>query len=364
MIRAALLCLCLATPAAAQDALATQTAAAAARLSEAEQLFAAAPHSDRPILTLAAAIWAYEDGLIAVRAGLRDTTTQYDRLQAELAANTARNGQLLAALQAGNQPVRPRRAFHPKGARATAQAHLLRTSLAPSLTAQADALREQLNHLTKAKALQETATETLQSGILGLEAAHAALREAFEDQPAPPQRFADAPDEVAELRAADLARGPFLAGLAAIYDRGLPNDAALASKGTLPLPATGRALPMEADATGFIVATPARALVVAPISGTLLYQGPLPGFDTAVVLEPTAGTLFVFAGLSDTFGTVGQISPAGWPLGVMSETATPSDANLTTEFASEPGSASQALYLEVRDGQTPVDPATWFAMEQ
>ncbi|MEL6640264.1 MAG: peptidase M23 [Pseudomonadota bacterium] len=364
MIRAALTALFLAAPVAAQDALATQTAAAAARLSEAAQLLDAAPHSDHQITTLAAAIRAYEDGLIAVRAGLRDTTARYTDLQAKLDANQAEITQLMSVLQAAALSPQPRLGFHPKGAQATARAQIVRTALAPAIAADAAVLKDQLAHLAKAKALTTTATETLNDGLLGLEAAHAALREAFRDQDPPPSRFTEDPEQIAILQSAAVSRDQLLIGLSAIYTGGLPNDAALASKGTLPLPVTGRALPTDADTAGLILATPARALVVTPTSATILYQGPLPGFEKAVVVAPTPGTLFVFGGLTQTFGAAGQIIPAGWPLGLMGETASHSDTILTTNSPSETGGASQALYLEVREGQTPADPATWFALEQ
>ena len=42
----------------------------------------------------------------------------------------------------------------------------------------------------------------------------------------------------------------------------------------------------------------------------------------------------------------------------------PSDTELTTNTAAGAGNDAQALYLEVREGQTLVDPASWFALEQ
>lgn len=361
MIRAALLCLVLATPAAAQDALATQSAAAAARLAEAEALLAEAPHTDNQVVTLAAAIRTYEDGLIAVRAGVAETTGQYETIRAALTRDRAKITQMLGAVQAADRPSTTL-SFHPAGARAAAQAQLIRASLGPSLDRDIAALRAQLAQLAKVTALKDKAATTLAEGQVGHAAVLTALQQALTDH-LPAARFVEDPAVIAKLQAAAPTRDLLIPGLAALYTGGLPSDESLASRGALPLPATGRHL--NTDATpGLILATPPQALVVAPTSATILYLGPVPGFEQAVVLEPTPGTTFVFAGLSQTFGAAGQLIPAGWPLGLMAETMGDTDANLTTKSTIETGNAAQALYLEVRDGQSPVDPATWFALQQ
>ena len=364
MIRTLLLGLTLATPLAAQDSLATQTAAAAARLSAAEQLMAEAPHSGEAVATLVAAVQTYEDGLIAVSAGLRDTAAQQDALERALREDRAQVAQLLAVLQTQPLNVQPTLAIHPGGMRRAAQAQMIRSAAAPALQQDAADLRAKLGQLQKVAALQETATATYAAGEAGLLAAHMALQQALDDQPDLPARFDEDAEVIAALQDAAPTRDEFVAALTRIHAGGLPNDAALASKGALPLMVTGRALPRDAEATGLIIATPPQALLVAPTSATVLYQGPLPGFDLAVVLEPTPGTTFVFGGLSRTFAQAGQLLPAGWPIGLVGGAAEPSDAELSKNIAVSAGNDAQALYLEVRDGQGLTDPATWFALEK
>ncbi len=364
MIRPALLCLALAAPVAAQDASATQTAAAAARLNAADQLLRDAPHSEQMIATLVAATQTYEDGLIAVRAGLRDTNAQRDALRAALIADRDQVAQLLTVLQAPNTPTRPALAIHPDGARSTIRAQMMQASLSRNIEADAAHLREQLVLYQKVATLTETASTTLQLGEAGLASAQSTLRVALAEQPAPPERFTEDPAVIAALSDAATTRDQFIDALTRLYDGGLPSDATLASKGALLLPVSGRALPQDTQSPGLIVATPAGALLVAPSSATILYQGPLPGFSNAVVLEPTSGTTFVFGGLGETFGKAGQIIPAGWPLGFVVGANRPSDTELTTNTVAGAGNDAQALYLEVREGQTLVDPASWFALEQ
>ena len=73
--------------------------------------------------------------------------------------------------------------------------------------------------------------------------------------------------------------------------------------------------------------------------------------------------MFVFAGLAEVYGEVGEIISAGAPLGLLGGSTPQSDADLTISNQINSGGQSQTLYLEVRDGQTPVNPATWFAIE-
>ncbi len=369
MIRVAALCLALTGGAVlAQDALATRTAAAAARLSEAEQLFAAAPHSDAPVATLVSAMRAYEDGLIAVRAGLRDTTAQYDDLRETFTTERAQVAQLLSALQTVSQRPAPTLAVHPAGVTQTVQARLLAAHITPALQADADRLRGQLNALTKLRALQQTGSETLTVGVAGKVAAEEALRQALLEAPPHPERFVANTEAVATLADEAQSLGAFVDALHAIYRDSLPGDGAIAAAASLPLPVVGRVLPPSADddtkAPGWVLAAPAGGLVVAPTTGTVLSQGPLLSFDAVIVLAPTPTTTLIFAGLEESLVRAGHTIPAGWPLGRMARDHPPTDAKLTRNLDAETGSASQALYLEVRDGQTPVDPATWFALEQ
>ena len=114
---------------------------------------------------------------------------------------------------------------------------------------------------------------------------------------------------------------------------------------------------------GVIVAARPRALVISPVAATLLFRGPLLDYGNVVILEPAPNVLFVFAGLAEVFGDTGEILPAGAPLGLMGGEVPDANAILTESDAFGPEAATQTLYLEVRERQSPVDPARWFALE-
>jgi septal ring factor EnvC (AmiA/AmiB activator) len=114
---------------------------------------------------------------------------------------------------------------------------------------------------------------------------------------------------------------------------------------------------------GVLIAARPRALVTSPVAATVRFRGPLLDYGNVVILEPASDVLFVFAGLAEVFGEAGQIVPEGSPIGLMGGEAPDVDAILSESEAIDTDRANQTLYLEVREGQSPVDPATWFALE-
>tara|TARA_B110000977_G_scaffold154988_1_gene197078 strand:- start:3302 stop:3556 length:255 start_codon:yes stop_codon:yes gene_type:complete len=82
-----------------------------------------------------------------------------------------------------------------------------------------------------------------------------------------------------------------------------------------------------------------------------------------IILEPAAATLWVIAGLEQTFGEVGQIVPDGTPIGLMGGIITDAQGILNESAQGSAGQRTQTLYLEVRDRQSAVNPADWFAFQ-
>ena len=78
-----------------------------------------------------------------------------------------------------------------------------------------------------------------------------------------------------------------------------------------------------------------------------------------MVLEPQPGLLFVFAGLGAVFGEVGEVIPTGAPLGLMGGNDPKIDAILSQSGEGSGQDRTETLYIEVRDGKTPVDPSEW-----
>jgi septal ring factor EnvC (AmiA/AmiB activator) len=135
-------------------------------------------------------------------------------------------------------------------------------------------------------------------------------------------------------------------------------------KGAIPLPVAGQVIRQfeQPDAAGIrrpgiLIATRPQAMITTPVSATIRFIGSLLDYGTVVILEPAANTLWIFAGLNEAFGTVGQIVPDGTPIGLMGGQITNAQGILNQSAQGSAGQRTQTLYLEVRDRQSAVDPA-------
>ena len=363
----ALLCL-LAGPVAAQDDVAAHAAAAAAQLERAQAALLVATNARNRVDALTSVVKGYEDGLIAIRAGLRDVTAQKAAITADLDAKSAEIGQLLGVLQTMELTPAPVMLLHPGGPVGTARSGMIAADVTPALQQRAAALRAELTALADLQDLERSAENTLNAGLIGAQEARAALSVAVQTRQDLPARFVEDPVQTALLLASTETLDAFANGLAGMVATGLPNDATLAAKGALPLPVNGRVLrdyntSDSAGVTrpGLIIAGPPNGIVQTPTSATILFRGPLLDYGNVIIVEPSANVMFIFAGLAEVYGEVGQIIPPGAPLGLLGAGPAESDTNLNGNGTADSGVVSQTLYLEVRDGQSPTDPATWFA---
>jgi len=362
-------------PARAQDEgeAAAAARAAAVRLEQATIKLDTAQSARDRVRALTETVAAFEDGLEAMRDGLRRASLREARLTRELQAREAEVAQLLGVLQSmGNRPS-PTMLLHPAGPTGTARAGMILADVTPALNARADDLRARLAEITTLRMLQQNAVETLQTGLNGVQAARTALSQAVADRTDLPRRFTEDPVRTAILIASTETLEGFASGLSEITtdeDRtDLPDITGL--RGTLPLPVQGQILRRagEADSAGIsrpglLMATRPRALVTAPTAATIRYRGPLLNYGNVMILEPQAGTLFVLAGLDVVYGGIGQVIPAGSPIGLMGG----QDAALG-EILANVGNGTgtgrpETLYIEVRQDDAPVDPEAWFATRE
>lgn len=182
--------------------------------------------------------------------------------------------------------------------------------------------------------------------------------------------LADPADLQSLIDSAETLEG-FASGLAGMEIGGDRIDAVrdfAAAKGTLLLPVEGTLLRRagEADAAGItrpglLIATRPLALVTAPWSATIRYLGPLLDYGNVIIMEPDAGTLMVFAGLGEVYGSLGQVIPAGAALGLMGGAEPEMDTFLLDSVNGSGPEQTETLYIELRLGTEPVDPAEWFA---
>ncbi len=372
MIRAALLALLLGAPATAQQAdpadIAVEAASlltrAAAALEEAET------RADR-VEALTQTVRAYETGLTALRTGLRQAAIREGVLRAMLEARESEVSRLLGVLSTMERSPAPLLLLHPSGPAGTARAAMTLGAVTPGLQAEAAALRAQVEEIALLRVLQESARDTLAEGLHGAQQARLALTRAIDERTDLPRRYVEDPARLRQLLETSDTLAAFASGLSRIEGQTAPENASFeAQKGSLPLPGPATLIRRfeEPDAAGIarpglLLALYPGTLLTAPAAATIRYTGPLLDYGNVMILEPAPDTLLVLAGLETVYGEPGQIVTAGAPLGLMGGRVTGGEAG---EFAEgQPPEAgaerSETLYMELRQGETPVDPTEWFA---
>ena len=316
------------------------------------------------IAALSQTIQAYEDGLVALRDGLREAQLREAAVTRQFSADGATIARLLAVLMA-TESVDARLALvHPEGALATARAAMLLRDLAPPLARDVAELRDALDDLRALRRARQFGLLALEQGLVTAQDARIALAQAIADRGPLPRRLVDDPDQLSMLALNADTLDEFAQEL---QHESVPRDdqpavSFRAARGTLPLPVRATVLHGfgQPDAAGIVrqglvLATTPDALVTAPWSATVRYSGPLAGHDQVVILEPAEAMLMVLSGLGDTLVQTGEILPAGAPLGNMPGTQL---------SASATGSRSETLYFEIREDGNPIDPAPWFALTE
>ena len=364
----ALFALLMAFPASAQTP-ADAAIAAARQLTDAGNALLDAQQARDRVAALTQTVRAYEDGLTAMRDGLRRASIREASLRAELDAKSEEIGRLLAVLQSMGRAPAPLLLLHPAGPTGTARSGMMVADVTPALQAKAETLRVQLEEVALLRALQDNALSTLQDGLTGAQDARTALSKAIADRTDLPKRFVEDEIQTALLLASTETLDGFATGLTDAFLQEATAQPNQLQKGALPMPVQGVQLRgfNAQDAAGIarpgvIIAAQPRALVTAPAAATLLFRGPLLDYGNVVILEPAQDVLIVLAGLENVLGTVGDVLPQGTPIGLMGGQLPNARGILSQSEANTDAAANQTLYLEVREGQSPVDPADWFAL--
>lgn len=372
MIRAAVLALSLtlAAPAAASDAV-TAAEQAAAALADAAGLLSLSDGAADRVTALTTTIRAYEDGLAAMRQGMRQVSLRERSLRADLDAQSETLSRLLGVIQTMQTAPETRTLLHPQGPVASAQSAMIVASVTPAISDRVRDLRAQLEELQRLQTLQDNALLTLQAGLDGAQAARAALSQAISQRTDTPEPSAtEAATLEALISSAETLQD--FAGVFASADLTQAQRAAsdfASAKGTLPMPTPGTIIAgyNAPDAAGLrrpgiLLATEPRALVTSPWSATIRYVGPLLDYGQVVILEPEAGFLLILSGLSEAYGAVGMVVEQGAPLGLMGGNAPNAQQILIDSSEGAGQDRPETLYMELRQGQNPVDPADWFAL--
>lgn len=353
------------------ETVAEQASRASAELANAVAALDAAKSARDQVAALSQTINAYETGLDALREALRQASIREAALTLEFDAKRGRIEQLIAALTRIEANPGPLLLLHPSGALGTARSGMMLADVTPALQAEADALRADLTELSDLRDVQIGAGEKLTAGLNAAQAARTALSKAISDRTDLPKRFSEDQNTLLGLLESSDTLDAFAAGLTMSPDvTGSIRDFASA-KGTLPLPVLGKPLRAanEADATGarrpgISIATRPLALVTAPWPATIRFQGLLLDYGNVIILEPGGGYLLILAGMETIYGELGEVVAAGAPLGLMGGTAPTAPEFLVMTEEGGGAQATETLYMELRQGPTPVDPAEWFATAQ
>ena len=328
-----------------------------------------AAHGSRyRVAALTQTIQAYEAGLASLRDALRRASVREAEIAAAFEARRDRIGQLLGVMSAMERDPAPLLLLHPDGPVGSARSGMILAAVTPALQAEAQELGDQLGELKRLRAVQAETTDMLQKGLTAAQNARTALSQAIQDRTDLPRRFLEMPEELAALVGSAESLDTFAAGLAGMEtDIGAPMEDFEGAKGALPLPVRGTLLRRagEADAAGIrrpgiVIATRPGALVTAPWPATIRYRGPLLDYGNVMIVEPASGYLLILAGLGTVYGATGDVLEAGAPVGVMGDNI--AGGTLIAAEAQEGGGGdrTETLYIELRQGKEPVDPAAWF----
>ncbi|WP_306151651.1 murein hydrolase activator EnvC [Roseovarius sp. MMSF_3281] len=363
---------------AAQEPAATPDPAEAARtaadrLSRAGRMLNDAQGARNRVKALSETVHAYEDGLEAMREGLRRAAIREETLTRELQSREDDIARLLGVLMSMGDTPAPVLTLHPSGPVGTARSGMILAEVTPALNSRASDLRETLNEVAILRGLQQTAADRLAEGLQGAQKARTALSQAMADRTDLPRRFTEDPVKTALLIASTETLEGFASGLSEIAVDEAPGSlpGIAERKGQLPLPVQGRILRRagEQDAAGIarpgiVMATRPRALVTTPAPATVRYRGPLLDYGNVIILEPQAGILLVLAGLDVVYGQSGQVLPGGSPVGLMGGAAPGADLIIPDAPQQTGAERSETLYIEVREDNSPVDPAQWFKTDE
>ncbi|MDA8586111.1 peptidoglycan DD-metalloendopeptidase family protein [Rhodobacteraceae bacterium] len=339
------------SPSVAEQA-AQQLADAAVQLEAAEQA------SDR-IAALTATVRAYEAGLSAMRDGLVTAALRARELEGVLEAQNADLGEFLALLQTVSRHVDTQALVHPSGAKPTIQAGLMVSSFVPELQERAAGYEATLIELSDLTTVQKAGISTLENGVRGAREARLQLSEALVNRTdLPSNENTDAAALQALLNSSETLTA-FANALTApdVKAWDIPP-----SRWTRPVEGVLLRAFNTPDAAGvprpgIIFETPVNALVISPASANVRFSGEISGQGTVVILEPEAGVLVILAGLAQSFVRQGQIVSQDEAIGLMGGKLSRPQEKLNDILRNSSLLGAETLYMEVRQGLSPIDPA-------
>jgi septal ring factor EnvC (AmiA/AmiB activator) len=321
------------------------------------------------IAALTGAILSFEESLSLARDSLRQISVLEARAQQKLTVEEESYSELIGVLLSIDKSPIQAELLHPDGPMATARGGMLIADLLPAIEEKVQSLRSDLEAARYLSELQNQLTLDLQAGLVALQETRAALGRAIADRDDLPKRFIEDTEQTAILVTAADTLDIFASGLSLIAideAAGTLPDITI-RKGTLPMPVRGKVIRYfnEADAAGIkrpgiVVGTSDNALVRTPTAATIRYRGPLLDYGLVSILEPQQDILYILAGLGTVYGDIGEVLPAGSPVGLMGTSELFDKKNLIETLNESGGLRGETLYIEVRVNKAPENPLMWF----
>jgi septal ring factor EnvC (AmiA/AmiB activator) len=332
-----------------------------------------ADEAEDRVRALTKTIRAYENGLNAMRAGLRGVSIRERSLRLKFESQRDQISRLLGILQTLERATTPLLLIHPTGPVGTARSGMMLSEITPGLQKQAEALRFQLEELSSIQVTQQIAQDDLSEGLKGLNKARVALSQAIASRTDLPQRILDNPEHVQRLAQTSLTLDNFANALINQEIGATPGTILQFEDGIgkIQLPANGSIFRKfnQTDAAGIerpgiLLATPALSLLTAPWASTVRYSGPFLDYGNVIILEPDPAYLIVLSGMSRIYVVAGDIVSKDDPIGLMSgKELELGDLLVEVSQASET-LAQETLYIEIRKNGKPIDPIDWFQVNK
>ncbi|MAD94013.1 MAG: peptidase M23 [Rhodobacteraceae bacterium] len=323
------------------------------------------------VKALTETVRAYENGLSAMRTGLRRAIIRERVIRSEFETRRDQLSRLLGILQTLERAMTPILLFHPTGPVGAARSGMLISEISPTLKRQTEELKLQLEELSELHHIQIEAEKQLRLGLTGIQEARINLNQAIAGRTSMPKRLFDSPIKTQIL--ADSATSlEMFANSIKLLPPVLETTQTIEfdkMRGTLRLPLEGRVLRRfnEVDAAGLkrpglVIAARSLALVSAPAAATIRYVGTFLDYGNMIILEPQPRYLLVIAGLDRVYGEIGEVIDQNAPIGLLG--GNPADTQEFLVEASDGGGAlaQETLYIELRYEGKPVDPSMWFAI--
>lgn len=362
----------LATPLSAEDRAVERSLAAQQDLEQAALILRDARGSLDRVTDLAAAIRAYEDGLIDLREAIQQTRTQAEQIRADFVQKRETHAKLLSILQSIGRDGLPGVLLHPAGPTSTSRSAMMIDEVSTQIEIEIEQIKQQLSELVEIDAVQADTPNRLAAALEELQDAKAELNKAIANRIALPIGFAEDPVRTRDMVRSSATLRDFLEQLSQI-DIGSTADPAdfAAGEGQMQSPVAGRMyLSLNVpDRTGLSrpgvrVATFPQAVVTIPTDATVRFAGPLLDYGPMVILELAPDYMLILAGMDQLTAKAGQVLVSGTPIGIMGGTILTADSFLSRNSDNKSGKREETLYIELRNGETVLDPEVWFALEK